>query len=435
MTPASLQKTILELNDFVSEASHNLKYRSKPQDFTRKRLLPFNVVVILVLSAMKRTVDLELKVVFGLLDVPDCPTSSATTQARRKLAAEFFADWLKRQVELFYACPHETYAGFRLIAVDGSMMFLPDNPATRKAYPPVSNKGEPMQARVLCCYDVLNHYAVDTRLGPSSRTEIDMAFDCLDSFGASDILIYDRHFPGWGLIRKHQIKGIPFVMRCKVSFNKVVKAFVEGGELEAVVQFKATKKSVDRLSETGVMAKIGECLTVRLIRVDIGGKEPEILITSLMDTAQFPHAVFKELYFKRWGVETFFDKLKNKLQVEVFSGESVQSIQQDFHAIIFLANLQSMMEGAIQPQIEENTKGRRHVYQVNRNKAIGLLKQNVVPLFCGAKQAKTLKKLLAEMGLSRYLEPVRKGRTVKRPRKRKRVRTKHNHSSNFKRAI
>ncbi|MBL0019195.1 MAG: hypothetical protein IPP17_22900 [Bacteroidetes bacterium] len=60
-------------------------------------------------------------------------------------------------------------------------------------------------------------------------------------------------------------------------------------------------------------------LTVRLVRGDIGGKEPEVLATSRTDTAKFLHSIFKELSLQEVAVETF-DRLKNKLKVGVFSG-------------------------------------------------------------------------------------------------------------------
>ena len=435
MTVTNLHKTFDGLKKFVHEAALDLQYRARPQDFTRDRLLPFHRVVSIVLSAMKKPLDLELKIIFDLVEGLDCPTDSALCQARKKLLSEFFVRWLGRQSELVYECPHETFNGFRIIAVDGSVAFLPDNPAMRKAFPPVANNGDPMQARILCWYDVLNHHAVQTLLGPSSRTEIDMAFDGLGSFGKGDILIYDRHFPGWGLMRLHQMKEIPFVMRCKISFNNVVKDFVKSGVLETVAQFFAVKKSVDRLHGMGVATKAGTMLTVRLVRVDIGGAEPEVLVTSLLDTEKFPHGVFKDLYFKRWGVETYFDRIKNKFQLQVFSGKTVESVKQDFFATIFLANLQSMMVRAVKPEVTRASNGRKHQYQVNWSKSLGLLKPMITIMFAPGDGAESLKILLREMALLRYCEPVRKGRKVPRSMKRRQLRTKHCHWTNFKRAI
>jgi len=46
---------------------------------------------------------------------------------------------------------------------------------------------------------------------------------------------------------------------------------------------------------------------------------PHLLITNLSKN-ELKYEESKELYFKRWGIKTKFDKLKNKFQIENFSG-------------------------------------------------------------------------------------------------------------------
>ncbi|MEG1891229.1 MAG: hypothetical protein RR301_07425 [Clostridia bacterium] len=60
--------------------------------------------------------------------------------------------------------------------------------------------------------------------------------------------------------------------------------------------------------------------------------EVQILIMLLTNPNQkmLPIAKAKELYFKRWGVETAVDLRKSKPQLENFCGKSVIAIQQNF---------------------------------------------------------------------------------------------------------
>ena len=53
--------------------------------------------------------------------------------------------------------------------------------------------------------------------------------------------------------------------------------------------------------------------TVRLAKVLLDTGEIEVLATSLMDEAIYPDSIFKELYFKRWGIEGYYNLLKNRL--------------------------------------------------------------------------------------------------------------------------
>jgi hypothetical protein len=47
----------------------------------------------------------------------------------------------------------------------------------------------------------------------------------------------------------------------------------------------------------------------------------------------------KELYGERWGIETEYDVLKNKLHIENFSGKRRITIEQDFYSQILMHNM------------------------------------------------------------------------------------------------
>lgn len=65
---------------------------------------------------------------------------------------------------------------------------------------------------------------------------------------------------------------------------------------------------------------------------------------------------FKGLYFKRWGIETKFDELKNKFQIENFSGIKPVIIEQDFYAILLLSNIASIFEQEAQEELKEKNE-------------------------------------------------------------------------------
>ena len=51
-------------------------------------------------------------------------------------------------------------------------------------------------------------------------------------------------------------------------------------------------------------------LKVRFLRIPLENGEIEILATSLLDKRRFAYKEFKQLYYRRWGIETFFQILK-----------------------------------------------------------------------------------------------------------------------------
>lgn len=161
------------------------------------------------------------------------------------------------------------------------------------------------------------------------------------------MIIYDRGYPSYDFIDNHLRKGIGYLMRVKVSFSGVTKAFIASGRTFQIVEIYLGKdvdtstKQYDRSTP----------IKVRLIRIDLPSGEIELLVTSLIDNKKYGYKMFKVLYFKRWKVEIFYDELKNKLKVEYFSGYSHQSILQDFHTAIFISNLQTLIVSHLEQEI------------------------------------------------------------------------------------
>ena len=79
------------------------------------------------------------------------------------------------------------------------------------------------------------------------------------------------------------------------------------------------------------------------------------MITNL-DRNEFKTEEFQKLYHLRWGIETKYNTIKNKLCLEDFSGKTVISILQDFYATMYLANLVAAIKGETDEQISEDTK-------------------------------------------------------------------------------
>ena len=71
-------------------------------------------------------------------------------------------------------------------------------------------------------------------------------------------------------------------------------------------------------------------ITHRIIRFKLNDNSEELLITNIYDT-QFTVEDFKTLYHFRWPIETKYDELKNKFQLEKFTGKTLNSVYQDFY--------------------------------------------------------------------------------------------------------
>jgi len=142
--------------------------------------------------------------------------------------------------------------------------------------------------------------------------------------------------------------------------------------------------------------------------------------------------VFKALYFKRRPIETKYNQIKNRLEIENFSGRLVDNIRQDFYATMVLTNLVADFaeEAQIEVEEEQKGKGKKYRYKVNMNHAVGVLKDRLILTLCEEDREKRRKMFdeITDM-LKKRIIPIRPNRSFPRniPRKAK---FHHNQKSN-----
>jgi len=124
-----------------------------------------------------------------------------------------------------------------------------------------------------------------------------------------------------------------------------------------------------------------------------------------------------ELYHKRWPVEEDYKTMKCWLEVENFSGKSVLSIYQNFHAKVFSKNLTSVLAFPTREIIEQNSKNCKYRYQINFTQALSKIKNVIVLLFnhIGESVTDIISDLHAMFIIS--TEPIRPGRKFPRNHK------------------
>lgn len=387
-----------------------------------------------LLSQSKRSLSIELEEYFECTGGFVC-TKSAFSKARYRVNWCFFRDWHNHLVNLIYSDRRtlRTWKGFFLKAIDGSSIYLFKDKEVEKEFGSHSNQhlDIPM-ARAGMELDVLNGYCTQVQLQAHSVGEVVFAEAFLEDSRPEDLRIYDRNFAGYRLISRHLKKNTHFLMRCTLGFNHVVKRFVASGKKQAIVTFTIPKNEILARRRKGEVVNPKETLQVRLLRIDIGQEEPEILITSLLDLKKYPHSCFKELYNYRWKDEGRFDQIKNKLQIEVFSGHKTQAIYQDFFSAVIASNLHNLICEACTQEIQQINVDKTTARAINQNVSIGLLKKRMSRLFTNPKPEEVFLEL--KIIFLRYLEPIRPGRNYERPKNVRRLNGKYQTFKNYRRA-
>ena len=174
-------------------------------------------------------------------------------------------------------------------------------------------------------------------------------------------MIYDRGYPSYDFIHHYIVKELDYLIRVKINFSQITIDFEKSKKKTQIISIfpgKNTKIS-DKVYNRNTPIKL------RLVRVKLPKGNVEILMTSLIDVKVYPNTNFKELYQKRWGVETFYDELKNKLKIEHFSGYSNQSILQDFYTALFISNVQTLIVSEIEDELAEQNSQKKYDYKIN----------------------------------------------------------------------
>lgn len=119
------------LYNFIENAQKNKSLCKRPYFFENVQKLDADVIINLLLSNMKRGTQFELMEYFyqktGNLDVAKYPSKSAFSQAREKIQPSFFLElsrFLAKNAEELQPTP-KLYKGYRLVAVDGTTIYLP----------------------------------------------------------------------------------------------------------------------------------------------------------------------------------------------------------------------------------------------------------------------------------------------------------------------
>jgi hypothetical protein len=427
----SRSKTDTTLREMFTESASSL---------TRDRKLPLDKLVLLLINLLKKSYSIEIEDFYQLIDEQETSCSkSAFCQQRMKLKSLFFSCWNAILVDSYYLhCQSgvKRWHGFRLVAVDGSTAYLVNKPEVIAYFGTQSNQAVSVpMGQIMAIYDVLNGITIFSEMYPISYSEQSVANSWLSHYDSDMLMLYDRGYPSFASIYLHLNKEQEqkFVMRCSNTFNKEVTAFTDSKENDKIVTFNASETGITELYKHGFIIKPNTTVTVRLVKVKLKSGQTEILITNLFDREEFPLRIFKALYFKRWGIETSYDAHKNKIQLESFTGHKVNTIMQDFYATFFIGNLQEILSKPSQIRAKEKTKGYKYEYKINRNVAIGLMKNKIVKLFIDQDPQSILNHL--ENLFLRHLEPVRPGREYERVVKQKRRKGKYQTFTNYRRAV
>ena len=282
----------------------------------------------------------------GLWPEAEAVHHSAFTRARKKVSWHVLRDILKDAVLLAYEVwPQDarfTWHGMSVFAFDGSKYTLPATKEIRNAFDPNSGlqypgKGHYPQCLVTTAYDVFRRIAIARTVVPAHSSERDEVAPLLKYIPSASVLLFDRGYPGYELIRRlmRRFRG-HFVFRCPAQCTfPAVQAFIETGKEEDEICIDPSNNYLSKIPKK--QRKDLKALKLRVIRLVSPDGTVSVLLTNLYDTEQFPAQEITLLYFRRWEVESYYRDEKIVLEIEKFHGKSYNSVLQELFAAMIMS--------------------------------------------------------------------------------------------------
>jgi hypothetical protein len=384
----SLKKTLTSLIREMSAAP--APYVTNPErDFTRKKKLPFETVMQLLISMGGNSIYKELLESQGY-DV-NTATTSAFVQQRNKIlpsAVEFlFHEFTQSYTEI------KLYRGYRLLAIDGSDLHIATDPADTDTYfqSQPNTKGFNL-LHLNAAYDLCNRLYVDAIVQPRRLCNEGRALAAMvdrSPIKGKTIVTADRGYESYNNFAHIERKGWNYVIRVKDLDSSGILSGLRlpsGGEFDRDVHLTLTKKQTNEVkahpeiyrfvpsTSTFDFLDLHEHLfypiSFRVVRFVLPSGDYETVITDL-SAADFPPDEIKSIYHMRWGIETSFRALKYTVGLTSFHAKKQASIVQEVFARMIMYNFAEMMTS----HVVISRMDTRHAYQVNFTVAVYVCRQ------------------------------------------------------------
>lgn len=384
---SSLKETLTTLIREMSAAP--APYVKNPEkDFTRKKKLPFETMMQLLISMGGNSIYKELLESQGY-DV-NTATTSAFVQQRHKI--------LPSAVEYLFHKFTQThknikdYRGYRLLAIDGSDLHIATDPADKNSFfqSQPGTKGYNL-LHLNAAYDLCNRLYVDALVQPRRLSNEGRALATMvdrSPIRSKTIVIADRGYESYNNFAHIERKGWNYVIRVKDLDSSGILSGLRlpaSGEFDRDIHLTLTRKQTKAFksypgykflpsNSTFDFLDLHENmiypLSFRVVRFVLPDGAYETVITNL-SAADFPPDELRSLYHMRWGIETSFRALKYTVGLTSFHAKKRTFIVQEIYARMILYNFAEMMTS----HVVISQMDKRYPYQVNFTVAVHVCRQ------------------------------------------------------------
>lgn len=148
----------------------------------------------------------------------------AFSQARRKVSPKAFIYLLDEVNKWFYKnTPFNTYRGYRLLAIDGTVLQLHNNLELREKFGYIENQNAKVaRAQASALYDIENDMIIASKIDNYRTGEREIAEGLIikmcEEGTYNDLLLFDRGYPSRDFINFLEENQLKYLMRVSSGF-------------------------------------------------------------------------------------------------------------------------------------------------------------------------------------------------------------------------
>ena len=299
----------------------------------RLRLLPSRVVVYFVLAlALFECCSYGAvwgKLTAGLAGMPlTRPAPSSLCRARRRLGAaplRALFETLAGPVGL-PGQPGVFYRGLRTVAVDGTNLHVPDDPALTWRYARRAEFGYPL-LRLVALVECGTRAVLAAAFAPEATGELPCAARLLGALDATMLLLADAGFDAAGFLRGIATAGAQFLIRSTARRTPVPLRHLPDGSYLTRLGYGVLPVLIE--------ARVIEAVITITLADGTTRTEQWRLVTSLLDHTRHPARELVSLYHERWQAETTYYSIKaTMLDGRVLRSRTPAGIDQEIYALL-----------------------------------------------------------------------------------------------------
>lgn len=378
--------------------------------FQRKRKWDFMDYVIYILCNCGKTTTLEIEDFVEAYfddDEEKMITKQALSKQRQYIDPRIYKDMNYAFIEMACKSPeyHSYFNGRRVILIDGSKSELPNVKQTREEFEVPKNTRkytQPARTMFSTCVDLETHFVLDSILAKAGASERDLLkkhIETLENYLdlSNTILIIDRGYFSLELALFLENKGIDYIFRLKSNTYIDERYFMKYDD--EYLNIKLNTNRIQNIKDENIKKQAKELKTLRrrfvnhTLKTSKKKNTNETLLTNLPpEIASYED--LKHLYNDRWEIELNYEKIKNKLHIENYSGRTELTICQDFYSQMYIFNIFLALKNEIEEQLEDENnilrKNKNKEKRANSNILMGRLKKKIIQLILSSKKSREM---------------------------------------------